>query len=175
MAEGAMSQVRFHEPMEFSQPGDRENRASRLFRASPERVFRLFTDRATVPLVLSEDPGRINLEVYDFRPGGRFSFVFPLKNGTRDRMFGEYQKIVPPKLVVNTFQVDSSPEIKGIETDEFVREGEFTRVTVTWKFDRPESRNKMWGPEAEASVTAMWNHIEELLEKGAPEEHGSRA
>ncbi len=60
-----------HEPIVFSQPGPSENRVSRIFRAPPERVFRLFTDPATLPYVYAPDPKSVTIEKFEFRKGGQ--------------------------------------------------------------------------------------------------------
>jgi uncharacterized protein YndB with AHSA1/START domain len=142
---------------------------TRVFRAPPERVFRLFTDSATVPYVFSPNPESVKIENLDFRRGGRYSIVVLADDGSPMRFHGEYLEIIPPRRVVNTFEVDSFPGARAIETDEFEPVGAFTRLTVSWKYERREDRDKMSGPDMEAAVTAMWNQVAELLEKGIPE------
>jgi uncharacterized protein YndB with AHSA1/START domain len=157
------------EPIVFSQPSEVENRVTRIFRAPPERVFQLFTDPATVPYVFSPDPKSVRIEKLDFRKGGRYSIVVLTDEGNPMRFHGEYLEIVPPRRVVNTFEVDTFPGARAVETDEFEPVGEFTRLTVSWKYERREDRDKMSGPEMEAAVTAMWNKVAELLELSIPE------
>jgi hypothetical protein len=59
-----------------------ENPASRIFRAPPERVFRLFTDTATIPYVLAPYPRSVTIEKLDFRKGGHYSFLVKMDDGS---------------------------------------------------------------------------------------------
>jgi len=155
-----------HEPIVFSQPGPSENRVSRIFRAPPERVFRLFTDPATLPYVYAPDPKSVTIEKFEFRKGGQYSFRVKMDDGSSVRFQGEFREIDPPRRIVNTFEVDAFPGAIAVETDEFEPIGDFTRVTVHWVYHRPEDRDTMWGPEVEQAITAMWENIDGLLERG---------
>ncbi len=168
MSGAASSKGRVHEPTVFDQPTELVNRATRLFRASPERVFRFFTDLATLPYVWATDPNTVHIEKMDVRPGGKYSLTVRVADGSTLRFFGEYREVVPPKRVVNTFEVSNQPGVVAIETDLFEPVGDATRVTVTWKYDRREDRDAMGGPEAAAAVTEMWDRVAELLAKGLP-------
>jgi uncharacterized protein YndB with AHSA1/START domain len=175
MSAGTTNRGRAHEPIVFSQPGAAENRVSRIFRAPLERVFRLFTDPATVPYVYAADPSTVTIEKLDFRKGGQYSFRVKMDDGSSMRFHGEYREIDPPRRVVNSFEVDAMPGAVAIETDEFEPVGDFTRVTVHWVYHRPEDRDKMWGPEVERAITTMWENVDALLEKGWPEAIGAKA
>jgi len=168
MSAASSNQRRPHEPIVFSQPSPVENRVTRIFRARPERVFHLFTDPATLPYVFAPDPSSVTIEKLDFRKGGKYSIRVKLEDGTIVRFQGEYREIDPPRRVVNTFEVDMFPGASAVETDEFEPEGEFTRVTVRWVYHRQEDRDKMSGPAMEQAVTAMWENVDTLIEKGLP-------
>jgi uncharacterized protein YndB with AHSA1/START domain len=166
MSAASSSRRRPHEPIAFSQPSGVETQVSRIFRAPPERVFHLFTDAATLPYVFAPDPRSVTIEKLDFRKGGKYSIRVKLDDGSSVRFQGEYREIDPPRRVVNTFEVDTFPGASAVETDEFEPEGDFTRVTVRWKYLRQEDRDKMSGPDMERAVTAMWENVDALLEKG---------
>ncbi|HEY6238594.1 MAG TPA: SRPBCC domain-containing protein [Thermoplasmata archaeon] len=148
---------------------------SRIFRAPPERVFRLFTDPATLPYVFAPDPRSVTIEKIDFRKGGHYSIAVKQDDGSSIRFHGEYREIDPPRRVVNTFEVDAFPGSFAIETDEFEPVGDFTRLTVRWKYQRPADRDKMAGAEMERAVTAMWENVDDLLALGSPEAVGAGA
>jgi uncharacterized protein YndB with AHSA1/START domain len=168
MSAASSSRRRPHEPIEFSQPSPVENQVIRIFRAPRERVFHLFTDPATLPNVFAPDPNSVTIEKLEFRNGGKYSIRVKQEDGTSVRFHGEYLEVTPPHRVVNTFEVDMFPGASAVETDEFESVGDFTRVTVRWKYQRQEDRDKMSGPEMERAVTAMWDHVAELIEKGLP-------
>jgi uncharacterized protein YndB with AHSA1/START domain len=175
MTEAVSASKSTHEPMIFSQPGEFENQVSRIFRAPPERVFRMFTDPANLPYIFSPKPELVTVEKAEFRKGGRFSIAIKQDDGSTLRLHGEFREFDPPRRVVNTFEADTSPGVVAIETDEFEPVGDFTRLTVRWKHQRKEDRDKMWGPRAEAALTKMWDHFAELLEQAPAEPVGFRA
>lgn len=157
-----------HEPTAFSQPSAVEGRVTRIFRAPPERVFHLFTDPATLPYVFAPDPRSVTIERLDFQKGGKYSIRVKLEDGSSIRFQREYQEVDPPHRVVNTFEVDVFPGASAVETDEFEPVGDFTRVTIRWKYQRHEDRDKMAGPEMERAVTTMWENVDELIDRGLP-------
>jgi uncharacterized protein YndB with AHSA1/START domain len=150
--------------IEFSQPSDRENAVSRMFHAPIDRVFQVFTDPAYAPSVFAPNPADVTIEEMDVRPGGRFSIVVKGPDGSTIRFFGEYLEVVPPRRVVNTFNVTALPGVRAIETDELEAMGEYTRLSVRWKFDSREDRDKMYGPEFQRSVSAGWVTVDHVLE-----------
>lgn len=166
---------RVQDPTVFDQPSDLVNRATRVFRASPARVFRFFTERATAPYLWSAEPKDVRIEAMDVRPGGRYSLWVKTPDGSTLRFFGEYREIVPPARVVNTFEVSSQPGVVAVETDLFEPVPEGTRVTVTWSYPRREDRDAMGGPEAAAYVTELWDSVAELLTRGVDALPGSPA
>jgi uncharacterized protein YndB with AHSA1/START domain len=166
MSEAATVRKSSHEPTVFTQPSDTENQVSRIFHAPAERVFRLFTDPATIPYVFAPDPKSVTIEKLDFRKGGHYSILVRTNDGSTLRFYGEYREIDPPRRVVNTFQVDAFPGSLAVETDDFEPMGDFTRLTVRWKYTRAEDRDKMWSAEGHAVITAMWDTVEILLTEG---------
>jgi uncharacterized protein YndB with AHSA1/START domain len=152
--------------MVFTNPSTVENQVSRLFHAPIERVFRMFTDPASLPYVFSPHPETVTIEKLDFRKGGRYAISVKQDDGSSTRFQGEYLEIDPPRRVVNTFEVDRLPGSTAIETDEFEPVGSFTRLTVRWKFDSQATRDRMGSPQAERAITQMWDQFAELLEGG---------
>jgi uncharacterized protein YndB with AHSA1/START domain len=153
-----------HETAEFSQPSELENQITRVFRASPERVFKLFTDPSTIWCMFSTKKEDVTVEKYEFRPGGQYSIRVPGPEGKPMRLYGEYREVDPPHRVVNTFNTSVMPDVSAVETDKFEPFGQFTRLTVRWKFARREDRDKMWGVEMEEVVNTIWDNIDRILQ-----------
>jgi uncharacterized protein YndB with AHSA1/START domain len=147
----------------FSRLNDLENQATRLFHAPPERVFQLFTAPETVALVFTTDPTRATVERYEFRPGGNYSIVVRRGDGTDCRFQGEFLEIDPPRRVVNTFEVSVWPGVRAVETDEFERVGQSTRLTVRWKFSSRADRDQMKGVGGPGGLAEQWDIIDDLL------------
>lgn len=152
------------EPIRLSQPSDRENAASRRFRAPIDHVFRVFTEPAFAPAIWAPNPADAEIEAMEVRPGGRYSIRVKQPDGSTVRFFGEYIEVVPPQRIVNSFEVSALPGARSIETDEFVSEGEYTRLSVRWKFDSREDRDRMYGPDLESALTTAWTAVDHLLE-----------
>jgi len=168
MSAASSSRRRPHEPITFSQSSPLERQVTRVFRAPVERVFHLFTDPATLPYVMAPDPSTVTIERLEFRKGGKFSIRIKQADGGSVRIHGEFREVSPPRRVVNTFEVDALPGFSALETDEFEPVGDFTRLTVRWKYQKAEDMEKMAGPALERAVTTMWENIDHLLEKGLP-------
>jgi uncharacterized protein YndB with AHSA1/START domain len=166
MSAASSDRRRPHEPITFSRPSPVDREVTRVFRAPVDRVFHLFTDPATLPYVMAPDPSAVTIEQLEFRKGGKYSIRIKQNDGSSIRVHGEYREVVPPRRVVNTFEVDVLPGFSALETDQFEPEGDFTRLTVRWKYQRPEDMEKMAGPALERAVTAMWETVDDLLEKG---------
>ncbi len=164
MESAARNRLSAHPATVVSQPSELENMATRLFRAPPERVFRLFTDPATAAVVFSPNPSDVTIEKMDFRKGGHYSIHVRLPDGSTVRFFGEYLEVDPPRRVVNTFEVSSQPGVVATETDEFEPVGGFTRVTVHWKYPTRQARDQMYGPEMETAVATMWENAARMVE-----------
>ncbi len=58
------------------------------------------------------------------------------------------------------------PGASAVETDDFERVDDFTRVTIRWKFQRPEDRDKMGGPGTDRAASVRWENVDTLIEKG---------
>lgn len=147
----------------LSQPSDLVTRATRLFRAPIERVYRVFTDPAYAPVVWADNPADVNVEEMDLRPGGRYALTVRGSDGATTRFHGEYLEVVPPRRIVNTFHVSALPGVRAVETDEFESVGPSTRLTVSWTFDTREDRDRMYGPELEEGLTASWDRVERAM------------
>ncbi len=150
---------------EFARAGELENVVTRVFHARPERVFRFFTDPATFPYVFSPDPNRVTIEELALRPGGRYSVVVRFPNGVTMRFKGEFQEIDPPRRIVNTFSASSWGDVVALETDTFEPVGEFTRVTVRYRFPTRADRDRMRGGDAEGGTFEVWDNIDRLLQE----------
>jgi len=109
--------------------------ARRRYEASPERVFRAFTDPALLVRWLSPSPDTI-LEVlaHELRVSGRYRFRYRQPSGGSDVVTGTFLEISPPRRLVFTWTWEPPDPHAGIETlvtIELVPEGDATLVVVT--------------------------------------------
>ena len=157
----------------FSRPSELENEVTRIFHAPPERVFRFFTDPATLPYAFGRDLSKVTVETMDIRPGGRYSVVVHFRDGPM-RFSGEYREIEPPRRIVNTFEVSRWSGVVAIETDTFEPVGEFTRVVVRYRFASREDRDRMQGSGGEGSTDEVWDNIDRMLREALERESEAR-
>ena len=92
-------------------------RLERHFDASPEKVWRAWTD----PQALSAwfGPGEVNsvtLAQTDVRVGGRFRVAFRMPDGQEHDVSGIYREVQPPRKLVFTWAWKSTPERESVVT-----------------------------------------------------------
>jgi uncharacterized protein YndB with AHSA1/START domain len=83
---------------------DKENlevRIIRIFNATPERMWKAFTD----PEQISVWWRNTTIDKHDFKVGGAWRFVDHGKNGDEEHAFsGEFKEIEEPNKIVRTFE-----------------------------------------------------------------------
>lgn len=83
----------------------------RTIDATPDLVFRAYTDPALLSQWFAPHPWRITDAIIEPRPGGRMSFVMHGPNGERFPNTGVYLEVVPDRRLVSTdaFTPDWNP------------------------------------------------------------------
>lgn len=88
----------------------------RRIKASPARVWAAITRPEQMLQWWGPDAGPTLSVVADVRPGGRFSVVFRLLDGSEHNPTGVYQEVVPEKKLVFTWEFASRPEPDSLVT-----------------------------------------------------------
>lgn len=120
----------------------------RRFKASPERVFRAWTEPAQIARWFG--PGEIKVLEAEFepRPGGRFMIHAVSPSGEDHRVSGLVKEAVPNEKVVYTWAWQSTPERQSLVTVEFKPDGDGTLLVLTHEqfFDEParDRHNAGW-------------------------------
>jgi uncharacterized protein YndB with AHSA1/START domain len=88
-----------------------ELRLTRRYPASPEKVWRAWTE----PQALSRwfgpgEPGSVTLAELDLREGGRYRIRFGTPDGEQHEVSGVYQAVEPLRRLVFTWAWQSTPE-----------------------------------------------------------------
>ncbi len=89
---------------------------SGLFKASPDRVFRAWTDEGEIEQWFGPGPGRVKVAEIDLRVGGNWRFDFGLDNGRRDVLFGQYLQIEMGQRLVFSYAHERTLENGRVET-----------------------------------------------------------
>ncbi len=88
----------------------------RRIKASPARVYTAITEPKLMMQWWGPDAGPTLKAEADVRPGGRFSIVFRLLDGSEHNPTGVYQEVVPEKKLVFTWEWPGMPERESLVT-----------------------------------------------------------
>lgn len=157
------SRHRRHPPAEFSYPSEMETRMSRVFRASPARVFKLWNDPATIPAIWDADPTKVTIEKFDYRVGGEFSIRVRGEGDASSRFFGEFLEIVPDRRIVTSWRSSSVADEGVVQSEEYEPVGPFTKLTIRWRRVRDTGPSRMAGPNFETLMNAQAANFDRIL------------
>ena len=88
----------------------------RRIKASPARIWAAITRPEQMIQWWGPDAGPTLSAEADVRPGGRFSIVFRLLDGSEHNPTGIYQEVVPEKKLVFTWEWAGAPERESLVT-----------------------------------------------------------
>ncbi len=88
----------------------------RRIRASPARVYAAITEPRLMMQWWGPDAGSTLKAEADVRPGGRFSIVFRLLDGSEHNPTGIYREVVPEKKLAFTWEWPGMPERESLVT-----------------------------------------------------------
>lgn len=88
----------------------------RRIRATPAKVYAALTQPEQMVRWWGPDAGPTLSAEADVRPGGRYSVVFRLLDGSEHNPTGVYREVVPGKKLVFTWEWPGSPERESLVT-----------------------------------------------------------
>jgi uncharacterized protein YndB with AHSA1/START domain len=141
----------------MTQDSSRDLVLTRLIDASPEALYRCWTEPALITKWFAPKPWSTPRASVDLRPGGRSEIVMADENGTEFPNPGQYLEVIPNKKLVFTdayvgdWQPSSKPFFTCVLT--FEEENGKTRYTATarhWTVEDKQAHEKMgfhegWG------------------------------
>ncbi len=147
----------------FTMPSEREVVATREFEAPRQVVWEAHTDCEHLPQwMLGPEGWTMPVCEMDFRPGGRWHYLWRQADGSEMEMHGEFREISPPERIVHT-------ELWGEEWPETVNttvltehEGK-TIVTVTARYASQEVRDKALAMGMLEGWSASYDLLDEYL------------
>jgi len=133
-----------------TKPNELEIKVERVFDASREHVFSVWTDPKLIPEWWGD--GTV-VEEMDVRAGGtyRFRTAFGVVEG-------EFREVEPPERLVQTF-------MNHLQTLEFEDLGEQTKLTQTMRFETTEERDTTMNYGVEEGAKGGFARIDEVLKK----------
>lgn len=139
-----------------------EVRISRLFKATPERLWKAYTD----PEEIAQWWQNTIIDKHDFRVGGQWRFVDKGQNGDENHAFrGEFKEIEEPHKIVRTFEYE--PWAGHVLTEMVMFEPQDdgrTLVTTTSQYANLEDLEGMVQSGMEKGATAGMERIAKLVE-----------
>jgi len=106
-------------------------RIVRLLRAKPSRVYAAITQPDQIVRWWGPDAGPALSAEVDLRPGGRYSIVFQMQDGSKHNPTGVYLEVVPDKKLVFTWEWPGKPEWESLVTFELRETQEGTELTLS--------------------------------------------
>ncbi|MCT9006743.1 SRPBCC family protein [Streptomyces sp. NPDC054766] len=136
---------------------------TRDFDASPERVFRAYTDPDLVVQWLGPRRLTMRIDAYEARSGGSYRYVHREADGTEYGFRGVFHEVRPDERIVQTFAYDGFPDGVSLETTVFEDLGARTRVTTTSLMGSMDARDAMIRSGMRRGVREGHERLDELL------------
>ncbi|MEU0430204.1 SRPBCC family protein [Streptomyces sp. NPDC006290] len=136
---------------------------TREFDASPERVFRAYTDPDLVVQWLGPRRLTMRIDAYEARSGGSYRYVHREDDGTEYGFRGVFHEVRRDERIVQTFAYDGFPDGVSLETTVFEDLGGRTRVTTTSLMGSIEARDAMIRSGMRRGVREGHERLDELL------------
>jgi uncharacterized protein YndB with AHSA1/START domain len=127
----------------------------RRIKASPAKVWAAITRPEQMIQWWGPDAGPTLSAEVDVRPGGRFSVVFRLLDGSEHNPTGIYQVVVPERTLAFTWDLPGTPEPKSLVTFQLEPFDGGTLLTLTHEHLPDE--------ETRRSHEAGWNGLLDKL------------
>jgi uncharacterized protein YndB with AHSA1/START domain len=149
-----------------AEPGKQEITVSRDFDASPELVFRAYSDPKLIVRWYGCKDMTTKVDRFDPKTGGSYRFIQNVKNGGEFGIRGVYHEVVSSKKTVRTFEFEGFPGHVVLETTQFEPlPGDRTRVITQSVFQSVEDRDRMLESGVEKGTNEAQGQLDELLKE----------
>lgn len=138
-----------------------EVRITRLYNATPERLWRAYTD----PDELMQWWRNTTIDTLEFKVGGAWRFIDHGKNNDEEHAFrGEFKEIDEPHKIVRTFEYEPWAGHVMTESVTFEPQNGQTLVTTVSKYANLDDLEGMVQSGMEKGATAGMERIAALVE-----------
>jgi uncharacterized protein YndB with AHSA1/START domain len=148
----------------FTEPSDRQLRATRTFDAPRRLVWQAHTDPKHLPHWLTGPEGwSLPTIENDLRPGGRWHYVWKNKStGETMEMDGDYKEVTVPERIVNTERWGGDyPETLNVTT--FTEKDGKTIVTVTVEYPNKKALDAALATGMKEGWAQSYDRLDEHL------------
>jgi uncharacterized protein YndB with AHSA1/START domain len=142
-------------------------RITRDFDASPEKVFRAWTDPDLVARWLGPRDSEIRIDSWDARTGGSYRYASMRDGEEVAAFYGSFHEIRPTERLVQTFTWEGMPDGVSLDTMTFEDLGNGrTRVVGVSVVDSLESRDAIMASGMDVGVNEGYEKLDEILANG---------
>ena len=142
-------------------------RIIRDFNASPDRVYRAWTDPELVAQWLGPRSITMQIDTWDARTGGSYRYSAWRDGEEIASFYGSFHELRPDERLVQTFTYEGVPDGVCLETVTFEDLGDGrTRVTALSVVDTMEGRDAMIVSGMEQGVVEGYDKLDGLLAQG---------
>jgi uncharacterized protein YndB with AHSA1/START domain len=139
-------------------------RITRDFDASPEKVFRAWTEPDLVARWLGPRSITTRIEHWDARTGGSYRYVAERDGEDIASFYGSFHEVRPNERLVQTFTWEGMPDGVSLDTMTFEDLGDgHTRVVGLSVVDSMAARNAMMASGMDVGVQEGYQKLDELL------------
>jgi uncharacterized protein YndB with AHSA1/START domain len=145
------------------EPGKQEIRATRVFDAPRELVFKACTDPNLIPKWWGPRAYSTIVDKMDVRPGGSWRFLNGDGAGNEYGFHGVYHEVNAPDRVVQTFEFEGVPGHVVLETARFEEFEGKTKLLQQSVFQSVEDRDGMVQSGMEKGASESMDRLAEVL------------
>jgi uncharacterized protein YndB with AHSA1/START domain len=147
--------------------GKQEIFMAREFEASPEIVFKAYTNPELVVQWLGgQCDFSMRIETFEARPGVSYRYIHTQPNGTEYGFHGVFHECISPELIIQTFEFEGFPE-KGHAVLEIIRfealPNKRTKVGTHSVFQSVSDRDNLLRSGMEKGITASHERLDALI------------
>ena len=136
----------------------------RDFAASPDRLFRAWTDPELVVRWLGPDSTEVRIDRWDATTGGHYRYTMWQGGEEVAAFYGSFHEVRPAERLVQTFTWEGMPDGVSLETMTFTDLGDGrTRTTAVSVVDSFETREAILASGMEVGVFEGYAKLDALL------------
>ena len=149
----------------IAEPGKQEITVTRVFDASPELLFKAFTDPDLYRQWLGPRNLTMTITQMDVKPGGLYRYIHRDTQGNEYGFHGVYHAVVASKRLVNTFEFEGMPGHVSLDTVTFEAQGGKTKLVMQSVFQSVEDRDGMLMSGMEDGMNDSLERLDEVLKE----------
>lgn len=147
------------------EPGKHNLVITRVFDAPRDLVFKTVTDSSLIPQWWGQSNLTTTVEKMEVKTGGVWRYVQRDPAGNEFAFNGVYHAVVPPELLIYTFEFEGMPNHVMLETVTFEEQDGKTRMIDTPVFQTVEDRDAALASGMEQGASESTDRFAEVLAK----------